>query len=143
MAPPSRDHTRANRNGIRLDLIHPGGDLAGMTVDGAGGFKNAGLTYKNPFTKDRRSVDNRHMVRPGTADDRHTPRIKSKKGSVLGSGNKFDQYVSSPISGRSQHKIDSYRAGIGSKESYSKADIAKMINDKSLIYKTRNMSSEE
>ena len=62
MAPPSRDHTRANRNGIRLDLIHPGGDLAGMTVDGAGGFKNAGLNYKNPFTRDRRSVDNRHLV---------------------------------------------------------------------------------
>ena len=140
--PPSRDHTRANRNGIKLDLIHPGGDLAGMTVDAQGGFKQSGLQYKNPFNRDRRSVDNRQFVQPGTADDTHTPRIKSKKGSAIGSGNKFEQYVSSPISGRSHHKKDHFsRGGNGSKESMLKADLAKMINDKSMIYKNRDLPS--
>jgi hypothetical protein len=37
---PSRDHTRSNRNGIKLDLLSPGG-LAGanMTIDAVAGFK--------------------------------------------------------------------------------------------------------
>ena len=39
--PPSRDHQRTNRNGIKLDLLIPNGDLAAanMTIDAVAGFK--------------------------------------------------------------------------------------------------------
>jgi hypothetical protein len=57
-----------------------------MTIDAVAGFKHSGLQYKNPFNKERRSVDHHHMSSPGTADERHTPRIRSKKGN----GSKFE-----------------------------------------------------
>jgi len=84
-------------------------------------------------------VDHYITSSPGTADDRYTARIKGKKAS----GSKFDQFISSPKSGRSnQPYIDSSRGGDQSrKSSVLKTDLARMINDKSLIYKTKNMQS--
>ena len=49
---PSRDRTRSNKNGINLDLLKQGN----MTLDE--GFYEK---KSNPFTRERRSVDQPHQ----------------------------------------------------------------------------------
>ena len=144
----SRDHSRTNRNGLRLDVLE---EMGGRPIVD-GGFGADGFvppSALNPFKADRRSVDGVQQSGVGPGGRRYTP--QSKRGLA-----KFEhyaqpgqaQYTQRKVTGQAstQHsptatgEADSRQPSLNSAKGSRRvpaqhnASLASLLNDKALVY---------